>query len=242
MATPQERFELSSWLSDLLKLTQNIEAGWARKAQIEQQYAAQLKPNKKPWRLIMGALLTWVVSWPLTFVVQNGLVLIPLSIAGGVAAVMIYNRKFLPKRNEVVQAANNEIWKRCTAELAPVNQQLDDDGAAFTQRFAQHFPNDYAYSDAVAFCLKAVQNHRADSVGSAINLYEQELHQQRLEQTQEAILEEQARTRRQQAVGMVVNTVMQGATISAIRSEGAANRAAGAASASMFRDELRKLR
>ena len=71
-----------------------------------------------------------------------------------------------------------------------IDMELDQAGLLYKEHFAQQFPRDYAYSDAVALCLKAIENHRADPIGHAPNLYEDALHQRRMEKN---IVEDEAK-------------------------------------------------
>ena len=118
----------------------------------------------------------------------------------------------IDKQNEQIDAHNRQVY----AQAQAIAEQLNEAGRIYSVSFAAGYPEAYAYDDAVGFALQAVQNHRANTVGEAINLYEQFRHQQRMEQSQQAMLAEQERTRKQMAVGFVVNAALQGATIAAV--------------------------
>lgn len=226
---PAERSALVASLTDLYRLTRHIETRYEEKARIEGQFPPPQAPWK-PWGWkgyaisIIGSLV--VLSGLLPDVGILSLLIYPLWPAVGIGIPIVWKKVIVPRGNVQRRQGNREVAARMREATAGVDAELNEAGRVYATRFAANFPEAYAYSDAVAYCAKSVRDHRADTVGQAINLYETELHQQRLEQTQAQLLEEQQTARRQQAMQAVVGAALQGATIGAIRSEGAANRAA----------------
>lgn len=162
------------------------------------------------------------------------LIATPVALSVGLALLitMLRNKLLLPwqhsrahRTNEKREAHNKAVW----IEEQEVNAQLTQAGADFSSQIGTWYPRAYLYEEAVTFCAHAVQNHRANDISTALNLYETELHRARVEDNQAAILAEQQRTQRLITAGNVVNAFLTGAAIGTIRHEGARTRAANAA-------------
>jgi hypothetical protein len=168
----------------------------------------------------------------------------PVAVSVGLALLitMLRNKLLLPwqhsrthRTNEQREAHNKAVW----IEEQEVNAQLTQAGADFSSQIGTWYPRAYLYEEAVTFCVRAVQNHRANDISTALNLYETELHRARVEDNQAAILAEQQRTQRLITVGNVINAALAGAAIGTIRHEGARTRAASAA---WIKEQIKKPR
>ena len=215
-----DRAALTAWLNELFGLVQHMETLYGQKAAVEARFP-QPTPYKRPWGW-KGYALCIVIAFVVLGIPMSSsnwfvsLLALPVVLVVGVGGPLLRNRKLVPASNAKADQKNRARAESMREATAPIDAQLNEAGRIYATRFASGYPQAYAYSDAVGFVAQAVQNHRADSVGMAINLYEQVLHQQRLEQSQQAILEEQQRSRRQIAAGFVISAAMQGATIGAI--------------------------
>lgn len=244
MTAPTERGALVAWLTELQQLVRWIDDRAQAKNAVESQYRAFLAFKRRwgIWPLILcivgGLLISAMFSalfeevWVGALSVQDGiytrtpgiaylLASVTQWIVGGTIGTVfwIFRNKSAFKANSNAERMNQQIDEHNQQTYAQAQQiaaQLNEAGRIYTSRFAEGYPDAYAYDDAVGFAIQAVQNHRANTVGDAINLYEQVLHQQRMEQSQQAMLAEQERTRKQMAVGFVVNAALQGATIAAV--------------------------
>lgn len=214
-----DRASLVAWLTELLGLVRHIEQRYEDKARIESQFPPP-KQALKPWGW-KGFALSIVVS----LLVLSGLLsnlgilsylIYPLWPAVGIGFPIVWNKVLVPRGNAQRQQSNRELAARMREATSGVDAELEKAGRIYATRFEAGFPEAYVYSDAVAYCLGAVQQHRADTVGQAITLYETERHRQRLEETQERMLEEQQLARRQQAGQAVIGAALQGATLGAI--------------------------
>ncbi|MDP9903128.1 hypothetical protein [Arthrobacter bambusae] len=118
-------------------------------------------------------------------------------------------------------SAGNEL---VAAEERQIDLQFHLLANEFSQHVTGHFPAKYLDQEVVRFCASMVANHRANNVQDAINLYETELHRQRMENHAQAQLEEQQRATRVAMIGAVINAAGHAATAAAVRREGAATR------------------
>jgi hypothetical protein len=161
---------------------------------------------------------------------------IALSVGLAILITMLRNKLLLPwqysrvlRSNQDREAHNEansrEFWKNY-GNLAKAESDLAAQAGTW-------YPQAYLHEDAVAFCALAVQNHRANDITAAINLYEAELHQAEL-------LAEQQRTQASVAFASFENSANARATNEAIRQEGARTRAANAAHIAWAKEELRK--
>lgn len=171
----------------------------------------------------------------------------PVALSVGLALLitMLRNKLLLPwqhsrthRTNEQRESHNKAVW----VEEQEVNAQLTQAGEDFSSQIGTWYPRAYLYKEAVAFCAQVVQDHRANDISTALNLYETELHQARVEDNQAAILAEQQRTQRLITAGNVINAALAGATIGTIRHEGARTRAASTANAAWLNEQIKKPR
>lgn len=175
------------------------------------------------------------------------IVVVPVLISAGLAllVLLLRNRVLLPRQQARVERTNQQLEAHnaeVRAEERQVDAQLTQAGVDFAQHVGERFPRTYLYDEAVSFCVQLVQDHRANSVMEALNLYETELHRRKVLDMHAAQLAEQQRTRKTMAVGTVVNAAMTGAAIGTMRAEGRSNRTAGAANAARVSEQLKKPR
>jgi hypothetical protein len=123
------------------------------------------------------------------------------------------------------EANSREFWENY-GNLAKAESDLAAEAGTW-------YPHAYLHEDAVAFCALAVQNHRANDITAAINLYE-------TEQRHAALLAEQQRTQASVMWDSMQNDANARATNEAIRQEGARTRASNDANAARINEQLKK--
>lgn len=255
------------YLRDILRW---IDSRWQDKIAIEQRYQA-LAPTKRKWGFLPFALwaagLTILLTKIATPLLQSrakadayaqgkiyypniqeinvGILAIPVAVLLTFLILLFRNKLILPKHNARIEVLNQQrdthneaVW----AEEQRVNDQLNQAARDLAAHRGNSFPQAYLYDDAVAFCVEAVNNHRASSVEAAINLYEEARHRQRVEDAQADMLAEQQKMRKLQAVSAVIGGIQQGAAIGAIRQQGAQTRAANSADNNRLIDAINKPR
>lgn len=256
-----------TFMHDLLRW---INERWQAKAVIAQRYQALMLLPKK-WGFGRYALWVGILTAGMAFIgtivfraigraeleeqgrsslvnmqpLTVAILAFPVALFLALGVLLLWNKVLLPKQGTRVQringqrkAHNETVW----SEEHQVDAQLKQAGQNLAQHIGNSFPQAYLHEDAIVFCIHVVRNHRANDVTSALNLYETELHRQRVENTQAAQLAEAQRARKLQAVGNVMNAAATGAAIGAVRSEGRANRAASAANAARVTEQLKKPR
>ena len=246
-----DQLAATAMLANAHRILLNIEQLDDRKSQVMQQ-TSDIRRNmdavtKKVRKKI--SLMTKIVDKPLKYTIIGffpfailttdlffsvplvGPVLWLAALACGIYWIYSIAPKQLPK----MQQRNDEELDKA---LEPYRQQLisaqekinaiDRQMKQLAIRFAQecaNYPakNQYAYSEAAAYFYNYVHNGQATTLGEAVTLYENHLHQERMEQGQQQML-------RQQQVSNVINAVSGFATVSAINQNTAAvNRVASEA-------------
>ncbi|MGO3833098.1 MAG: hypothetical protein ACTJGT_03940 [Microbacteriaceae bacterium] len=159
-----------------------------------------------------------------------GLVLpIPLGLAGARALRGKKNAQIAAKNAQIDQQ-NEEIAEQIGQEtwplVGPISANIDSARKEFHAQFRGFFPEKYLTPTDVAACWHIVHDHRAATVGDAINVLEGDLHHRYLENVAEAQLAEQQRANKIAVTSSILNAIGQGAIIGTMRSEGAATRAA----------------
>lgn len=165
------------------------------------------------------ALLIRSLPDPVRFVTTSLIAILTPPAAGTVAGIFIrrhVNRKSIPQTNQRI-AANNEVREAQNRQVAQQIEATDRELQQVRQQLggiiAGRFPERYLHIEAVGFCLRMIQDMRADTVGQAINLYEEQLRHNDQMAAQQRIVEETQQVRRQVMVGTVVNSAMQGAAM-----------------------------
>lgn len=258
-------------LGYLHQLLQYIDAQWRAKAALGQRYQAPV-PLKRRWRTWVVLLIAVGAGTVLSMIVApiveawmhanniggEGIYLasfstfdaaiwiLPGTLIVGFLVQLLRNRVVVPKQHAIAER-ENERREQSNAAVRAEEQQIDGQlvqaGRDLAQRVGTDFyPEAYRHEEAVAFCAQAVQNHRANSVTAALNLYETELHRRRVEDMHAAQLAEAQRATKMQAAGNVINAAMTGAAIGTIRAESAATRRANAANASRVAEAAKQPR
>ncbi|MDF7665914.1 hypothetical protein [Bifidobacterium sp. ESL0745] len=83
------------------------------------------------------------------------------------------------------QPIYNEAYGAYLQQVTPFRQRLAQVQRAYADRVAPWYPPEYSSVEASSFMGKAVRQGRANTLGEAINLYENHMHQARVEQQQE---------------------------------------------------------
>lgn len=112
----------------------------------------------------------------------------------------------IDKQNERIRTTNENTKMQ---EQQVVNE-IQEIQQAYHDRISYWYPSDYCSIDAAEFFYNVIKNYRADSMKEAINLYENTMHQRRLEANQK---EGFAKIQRQQKIGNLLalgSVVMQG--------------------------------
>ncbi|TGD12071.1 hypothetical protein EB836_06455 [Brevibacterium sp. S111] len=242
------RTALVQRLGYLHQLLQYIDAQWRAKAALGQRYQAPV-PLKRRWRtwvvllIAVGAGIVYIAGFT-TF--DAAIAILPAALLIGFLVLLLRNRVVVPKQHAIAER-ENERREQSNAAVRAEEQQIDGQlvqaGRDLAQRVGTDFyPEAYRHEEAVAFCAQAVQNHRANSITAALNLYETELHRRRVEDMHAAQLAEAQRATKMQAAGNVINAAMTGAAIGTIRAEGAATRRANAANASRVAEAAKQPR
>ena len=264
------RAQLETQLVRLLNILNWIDARWQEKVTIEQrhQQLVPLKTRWGVLALVLWTVGLVIALFTIGAPVMNamfnlflpnvtaewadantGIVItvmlaIPLAVSVGLAflIVLLRNKLILPwqlarlgRINQQRETHNVSVEREWQRVYALLNQASRDLEAHLGGEF--EFPQKYLNQDAVSFCVVAVRDHRARTVIDAINLYVRERTD---EQRHAEYLAASERLRKTQAVGNVVNAVMQGAMISTVRQEGKASRAAQAAANSRIEEQLKK--
>lgn len=243
------REALASRLAGLFHVLQWFERLQAQQQAIYEQYAHRYRRYLTPWRGGKRVLIALALSVGVFFVLASVVIFMFQSLGNlnestamfllalmyfgplPIAFILVALRNAsVPKRNAKREEANRRIAGKverlAASELAPVRQEMQKAREEFTHRFQGWFPAKYLTSADVGACWRLVEDHRASSVQEAINVYETELHRQRLENFAAAQVFEAQRAARVAALGNIINAVGHSATAGAIRSEGAATRAA----------------
>lgn len=101
-----------------------------------------------------------------------------------------------------------------------ISQRMNELSRELHNEYIGIFPNQYLEENTVGYLLSLVSNCRASSLPEAINLFEEEQHRMRMERGQQQMIDEQQKMQRLQMMSTVINTAMQAATISEIRTQG----------------------
>lgn len=118
--------------------------------------------------------------------------------------------------NRVAMEANAVIEQNALA----ISQRMNELSRALQNEYIGVFPNQYFDEGIVNYLFTLVDNYRATTLPEAINLFEEEQHRMRMERGQQQIIEEQQRMQRLQVMSTAINSAMQAATISEIRTQG----------------------
>ena len=173
-----------------------------------------------------------------------------LSIGLAIAVVLFRNRVLLPRANTKIDVVNqqrragNDVLAgqihAVDSRIAEANGEFQGHMSELHRLTGDGFPERYLYQDAVAFCWHMVHDHRADSIGKALNLYVEQLKHNEQLQKQQELIEETQRVRKQVMVGSVVNAAVTGAGIGAANANAKAARQQSAANTQRIIDNANK--
>ena len=107
----------------------------------------------------------------------------------------------ISSENEAINKQNIELYYQ---EESIVNQMLGI-RQTYLEEVLPLLPPDYAYPDAVNYFIRLFENHRANNLTEAVNLYEVDLHRRRMEAGQQQMIAEQRRMVKQQMIGNAIN-------------------------------------
>ncbi|MGN0485249.1 MAG: hypothetical protein ACI4HI_17050 [Lachnospiraceae bacterium] len=146
--------------------------------------------------LAVGYVLCWTnITFPLMVVIDilvrdgNLTEFLTAVIVGGAIAyftIKEHNKK-CAKKNETIDQQNKSVNQKIDAtllELAKVQEE-------YAKNCASWFPKNYCCVAAVDSFIYNIENYRADNLKEAVNLYEEELHRRRMEDSQKKILDSQ---------------------------------------------------
>lgn len=185
------REELLTGLNDAVSIIKQLANIQQRLNQVRGQYKNVIS-NKKMGKLAKVILVCAILNCVLNLLQFNiwGLIL------GAVGCIVIYMglQFYYKKQNEKIDSDNQKIMadnEKIKAQEQAVLNDLQNVQIAYRERVSSWYPEKYCFVDAVEFFCNAVKNYRADNLKEAINLYETELHQRRVEDTQKQALEQQ---------------------------------------------------
>ena len=152
---------------------------------------------------------------------------IPIGILSAIFIPKVINQS-IEKKNRIIQYKNEEIKKRNITIAKSENaiiERLKSINKEYGERILPWYPNDYCYIDAAFHFLHYIENYRADNMKEAINLYLDEEHKRRMEQSQQEMLNKQESMIRQQKLNNILTVgslVMQAGIQNAVNQNTAA--------------------
>ena len=242
----------------------------ANRARLDNRQAALVSPRPTWMYAAAGVAITFtlVTSTPLRLI--TGIPSIPFSLIGGpdvgLAAINAINlaitflvgiplgtkvfrnmgAKRREKKNLEIEAQNNLIAasnEEIEGTIAELQNTLEAVRRQWIDEVLPWYPADYNTSYAVDCFCRYVKTQRASTIQEMVNIYETEMHQKRMENSQKKILSKQQEMVNQQRLGNVLqvgNLVMQGQQLSQMR-QTAASAASAATSASKTADVANRM-
>lgn len=187
----ETREELLSGLNDAVSIFRQLSNIQQRLSQVRSQYR-NVRPNKsmKTWIIIIAVLgvgecilnLTKVNIWGLIFAVLK-------TVVAYFVVKVIYNtmNKKIDRENEQINTNNGALQ----VQEQEVINDLQQVQIAYREKVSSWYPEKYCFVEAAEFFCDAIKNYRADSIKEAINLYENTLHQRRVEDNQKQAIKQQ---------------------------------------------------
>ena len=131
---------------------------------------------------------------------QLPLYIILFSIAGAICAVIIVTKnKAVQENNERVQQKNDDLHMQYAQHMGYYNYYQNQ----LTEVTQGWFPQNYLSCDCIDFFINTLENFRADNVKEIVNLYEQEMHNRRMEAMQNKMVQQNDELIRQQKLANV---------------------------------------
>lgn len=110
--------------------------------------------------------------------------------AGIICAVVIKSKNNKVKRvNVMIEEKNNNLYAQY-AEHREICDEYQNELVTMTQDW---FPQSYLSVDCIDFFISSIENWRADDFKELINLYEQKMHNQRMEELQKKVVQQNNR-------------------------------------------------
>lgn len=117
-------------------------------------------------------------------------------IAGIISAVIITTKnKSVRHANAISEKRNTELHIQY-AEHRQICDSYQNELVALTQGW---FPQSYLSADCIDFFIESMENWRADDIKELTNLYEQEMHNRRMEEMQNTVIQQNKKMINQQA-------------------------------------------
>lgn len=162
--------------------------------------------EQKKLRLAALVFLVAMVAWFTYVLVQYAPpaatiilgVLMAVVLAGETAVILFYNGRYVVRKNQQADAHNAKVIRATdakNAEIAQSNALVSQKRAELMNRYDQvcgelkqntgsWFPPDYYSLEAVEHFIKAVENHKADTVKEMILEYDQSMDRQQMLESQ----------------------------------------------------------
>lgn len=196
----ETREELLEKLGEAKRIIMNMSNEQAKINQIRSNYK-QKKEFKKKFSLkkkrykVLLAFIIWILlnafGTHMLYLSQSGilstvtnLISYIFNIAICVVVVVVYirfknNKKKIKvdQQNAAIEADNIEL----SMQEDEAKKQLDAARREYNEKIASWYPEHYCNNEAVQFLYNSVSNYRAESLKEAINLYEAELRDRRIE-------------------------------------------------------------
>ncbi len=192
----ETREELLNGLREADSIINQLSNIQQRLTQVRSQYRSTI-PNKKMKLWVKILLIVLLIMMLFSSTVDKTIWDMIWGILFGVLeiAVVYFVIKFYYKwKNQKIDSQNEQILRdnaNAQEKEKAVLGELQQAQTAYQERVSWWYPENYCSLDAVGFFYNAVKNHRADSMKEAINLYETELHQRRVEDNQQQALQQQ---------------------------------------------------
>ena len=185
------REELLNGLRDAVSVIRQLSDIQQRLNQVRGRYqnVVEKKQMGKLAKFIIGLMLLGCI-FPLVSLNVGGFV------AGVIETAVVYAViKFIYKlQNQRIDSDNQRIMannENIKVQEQTVLNELQSIQIAYQERIGSWYPDKYCSVDAAEFFYSAVKDYRADSIKEAINLYENTLHQRRMEAGQKKAIEQQ---------------------------------------------------
>jgi hypothetical protein len=140
---------------------------------------------------------------------------------GNVVVVYLISHAINKSKNKSINVNNQRILQNnenLKIQEQAVLNELRDIQIVYNKRLLNWYPQNYCYVSAAEFFYESVKNYRADSIKEAINLFENYMHQQRVEENQKQSIKQQKLNNLLTAG----NLVLQGAQLGAMNENNAA--------------------
>lgn len=213
----ETREELLNGLNDAVNLLRQFVNDQQQLNKIRSQYRKTI-PNLS-WKKMRIAYIVFVVVYLYIYASTISSFLPSYSFIPYIIIVLVVYfgmKSYCKIKNKSIDKQNEQI--RTTNETAKVQEQqvvneIEQIQQAYHDRVSWWYPGDYCSVDAAEFFYNAIKNYRADSIKEAINLYENTLHQRRMERNQKQAIAQAEKQRKLNNLLAIGSIVMQGAAL-----------------------------